>query len=137
MEIGIVGTGNIGGTLARRLKAAGHAVRVANSKGPEGVQPFANEIGARAVDVKGAIRGVDAIMLAIALPAMAKLPPRLFDSVPAHVPVIVALRPSPIQAPSDRNGKHVRPILFNGNRGFTCVWHPPSTARPHTAQARA
>ena len=88
MEIGIIGTGNIGGTLARRLKAAGHAVRVANSKGPEGVQPFANEIGALAVDVAGAVRGVDAIILAIPLPAIAKLPPRLFDAVPAHVPVI-------------------------------------------------
>ena len=30
MKIGIIGTGNIGGTLARKLSAAGHNVRVAN-----------------------------------------------------------------------------------------------------------
>ena len=32
MKIGIIGTGNIGGTLARKLRAAGHDVRVANSR---------------------------------------------------------------------------------------------------------
>ena len=37
MNIGFIGTGNIGGTLARKLSAAGHDVRVANSRGPEGV----------------------------------------------------------------------------------------------------
>ncbi|WP_279608634.1 NADPH-dependent F420 reductase [Burkholderia contaminans] len=88
MEIGIIGTGNIGGTLARRLKAAGHNLRIANSKGPEDVQSFANEIGALAVDVAGAVRGADAIILAIPLPAMAKLPPHLFDAVLANVPII-------------------------------------------------
>lgn len=44
MNIGIIGTGNIGGTLARRLKAARHDVRVANSKGAEGVRQFAGAL---------------------------------------------------------------------------------------------
>ncbi|GIF51649.1 hypothetical protein DFJ67_5936 [Asanoa ferruginea] len=35
MEIGIIGAGAIGGTLARRLGALGHHVVVANSRGPE------------------------------------------------------------------------------------------------------
>ncbi|MEV4623513.1 NAD(P)-binding domain-containing protein [Asanoa sp. NPDC049573] len=35
MDIGIIGAGNIGGTLARRLGALGHRVVVANSRGPE------------------------------------------------------------------------------------------------------
>ncbi|WP_089254294.1 NADPH-dependent F420 reductase [Asanoa hainanensis] len=35
MEIGIIGAGLIGGTLARRLGALGHRVVVANSRGPE------------------------------------------------------------------------------------------------------
>ena len=32
MKVGIIGTGNIGGTIARKLKAAGHDVRIANSR---------------------------------------------------------------------------------------------------------
>ena len=39
MKIGVIGTGNIGGALARKLIAAGH-VRVANSRGLEGVKGF-------------------------------------------------------------------------------------------------
>jgi predicted dinucleotide-binding enzyme len=35
MEIGIIGAGNIGGNLARRLTALGNTVRIANSRGPE------------------------------------------------------------------------------------------------------
>jgi NAD(P)-dependent dehydrogenase (short-subunit alcohol dehydrogenase family) len=46
MKVGVIGTGNIGGTLARKLKAAGHGVLVANSRGRERVSAFANEIGA-------------------------------------------------------------------------------------------
>ena len=34
MKIGIIGAGNIGGTLARRLTALGHDVSIANSRGP-------------------------------------------------------------------------------------------------------
>jgi predicted dinucleotide-binding enzyme len=34
MNIGIIGAGNIGGTLTRRLTAVGHKVSVANSRGP-------------------------------------------------------------------------------------------------------
>jgi 5,10-methylene-tetrahydrofolate dehydrogenase/methenyl tetrahydrofolate cyclohydrolase len=49
MKVGIIGTRNIGGIIARKLKAAGHDVRVANSRGIEGVRAFANEIAASAV----------------------------------------------------------------------------------------
>lgn len=34
MKSGIIGTGNIGATLARKLATAGHEIRLANSKGP-------------------------------------------------------------------------------------------------------
>ena len=34
MKIGIIGAGQIGGTLTRRLTALGHQVFVANSRGP-------------------------------------------------------------------------------------------------------
>jgi predicted dinucleotide-binding enzyme len=35
MKIGIIGAGQIGGTLTRRLTLLGHKVFVANSRGPE------------------------------------------------------------------------------------------------------
>lgn len=41
MKIGIIGIGNIGGTLARRLSAAGHRVTIADFKGAQCVRSFA------------------------------------------------------------------------------------------------
>ncbi|TGN61970.1 3-hydroxyisobutyrate dehydrogenase [Paracoccus liaowanqingii] len=90
MKIGIIGTGNIGGTLARKLRAAGHDICVANSRGIEGVRPFADEIGAQPVDMSGAVDGMDIIILSIPLPAVATLPKDLFAKVPVGVPVIDA-----------------------------------------------
>lgn len=34
MDIGTIGSGNIGSTLARNLKVPGHQVAIANSRGP-------------------------------------------------------------------------------------------------------
>ncbi len=46
MKIGIIGAGNIGATLARKLVAAGHDVKLAASKGPDAIRHRASEIGA-------------------------------------------------------------------------------------------
>ncbi|MCP2072469.1 UNVERIFIED_ORG: putative dinucleotide-binding enzyme [Pseudomonas lini] len=88
MKIGIIGTGNIGGTIARKLRAAGHEIRVANSGGVDGVRAFAEEIGAEPVDIRGAVDGVDVIVLSIPLPALSALPSDLFTAVPDSVPVV-------------------------------------------------
>lgn len=88
MNIGIIGIGSIGGTLARKLSAAGHRVSVANSKGADGVRSFADEIGATAADVRGAVAGADLVILSIPFPAIAKLSKDLFDNVPRDVAVV-------------------------------------------------
>jgi len=88
MKIGIIGTGSIGGTLARKIREAGHEVSVANSKGVDGVQSFADEIGAHAVDIYGAVSNVDLIIVSIPFSAIADLPSDLFDNVPLDIPVV-------------------------------------------------
>jgi predicted dinucleotide-binding enzyme len=88
MKIGVIGLGNIGGTLARKLSAAGHDVRVANSKGPEGVRAFAQEIGAIPADACGAVKGADLVILSVAFPAVANLPKDLFDGFPKRAPIV-------------------------------------------------
>ena len=52
MKVSIIGTGNIGGTLAKKLVKAGYKVSIANSKGKAGVEKFANEIGAEPRDIE-------------------------------------------------------------------------------------
>jgi predicted dinucleotide-binding enzyme len=48
MRIGIIGSGHIGGTLAKLLVAAGHEVAVSNSRGPETLAGLVDELGASA-----------------------------------------------------------------------------------------
>jgi predicted dinucleotide-binding enzyme len=88
MKIGVIGIGEMGGTLARRWSATGHAVRVANSRGPEAVNPFAAEIGAEAADVYGAVDGADVVLLSMPFPAVAKLPSDLFNRAAEGVVII-------------------------------------------------
>lgn len=65
MKIGILGTGNIGKTLVQRLSAAGHDVKVANSRGPETIGPDILSSGARATTAAEAVVDVDAVILSI------------------------------------------------------------------------
>jgi 8-hydroxy-5-deazaflavin:NADPH oxidoreductase len=48
MRIGMIGAGHIGGTLARLFVAAGHEVAVSNSRGPETLASFVDELGGAA-----------------------------------------------------------------------------------------
>ncbi|WP_375475412.1 NADPH-dependent F420 reductase [uncultured Jatrophihabitans sp.] len=65
MRIGIIGAGNIGGTLTRRLCALGHEVRVANSRAPETLAELAAETGATAVWAAEAARDADLVIVSI------------------------------------------------------------------------
>lgn len=67
MNIGILGTGNIGKTLVTRLSQAGHEVKVANSRGPGTIDPGILSSGARAVKTEDALVDVDAVILSIPL----------------------------------------------------------------------
>ena len=78
MRIGIIGAGNIGGTLARRLTALGHEVSVANSRGPETLRELATQTGAAAVTADEAARDKDLVVVTIPQARVADLPRDLF-----------------------------------------------------------
>ena len=88
MNIGIIGAGNIGGTLARRLTDLGHKVSIANSRGPESLRALAEESGARPVSAREAARAGEVVIVTIPEGKIRSLPKTLFDGVPADVVVI-------------------------------------------------
>lgn len=88
MKIGIIGAGNIGGTLARRFRAVGHDVAIANSRGPQSLQELASETGAQAVNLRDAARGRDVVIITIPEKNISQLPKDLFDGVPSDVVVV-------------------------------------------------
>jgi 8-hydroxy-5-deazaflavin:NADPH oxidoreductase len=88
MKIGIIGAGNIGGTLTRRLAALGHKVFVANSRGPESLVNLARETGATPVSVQEAARAGEIVIVTIPEGKVPDLPKDLFAGVPESVVVI-------------------------------------------------
>ncbi|MFJ4868475.1 NADPH-dependent F420 reductase [Streptomyces sp. NPDC088757] len=74
MKIGIIGAGNIGGNLTRRLTALGHDVSVANSRGPETLTALAEETGATPVHVTEAARDAELVVVTIPLKNVPDLP---------------------------------------------------------------
>ncbi|MGZ3473137.1 MAG: NADPH-dependent F420 reductase [Polyangiales bacterium] len=80
MQIGIIGSGHIGGTFARLLVAAGHEVAIANSRGPESLKSFVAELGpkARAVSVDEAARFGELVVVSIPLGRQLELDPAPF-----------------------------------------------------------
>ncbi|MFG3052047.1 NADPH-dependent F420 reductase [Kitasatospora sp. NPDC048239] len=88
MKIGIIGAGNIGGNLTRRLTALGHEVSVANSRGPHTLTALAEETGATPVTVAEAARGAQLVVVTVPLKNVPDLPPGLFDGAAENVTVI-------------------------------------------------
>jgi 8-hydroxy-5-deazaflavin:NADPH oxidoreductase len=88
MKIGIIGAGNIGGVLARRLTELGHEVFMANSRGPESLKELAAETGAKPVTVHEAARSGDVVIVTIPEKNIPQLPPDLFEGVPDNVVVV-------------------------------------------------
>ena len=88
MRIGIIGAGNIGGNLTRRLAALGHEVSAANSRGPETLVPLTQETGAKAVSAAEAVRDKDLVVVTIPEKNIPDLPAGSFDGISADVVVI-------------------------------------------------
>ncbi|WP_285510706.1 NAD(P)-binding domain-containing protein [Streptomyces sp. NBRC 14336] len=88
MKIGIIGAGNIGGNLTRRLTALGHEVAVANSRGPQTLTELAAETGATPVPVEEAAKGAEIVVVTVPLKAVPDLPAGVLDGAAPDVAVI-------------------------------------------------
>lgn len=80
MEIGIIGSGNIGSTLAGYLTALGHQVFIANSRGPETLSDITANTGATATTAEQAAGAKDIVIIAIPQKGMVNLPIDILSS---------------------------------------------------------
>jgi len=85
MEIGIIGSGNIGSTLAGYLTKLGHQVLIANSRGPESLGEIAGKTGATAVTPEEAAGATDLIIIAIPNKAIVNLPKEILSASKAII----------------------------------------------------
>ena len=88
MRIGIIGTGNIGGTLTRKLAALGHEVVVANSRGPQTLEDLAEETGATVALASVAAEGAELVIVTIPERAIPLLPAGILDGAAPGAPIV-------------------------------------------------
>jgi len=88
MNIGIIGAGEIGGTLTRHYTKAGHSVKIANASGIENLRNIAKETGASPVELVGTVTDVDVIVISIPYFAVRNLPNALFNNVNHNTTII-------------------------------------------------
>ena len=77
MQIGILGAGNVGLAVGRRLTGAGHRVLLSSARGPDALTPVAQGIGAEATTVTEAAAQE---LVLLALPWLAV--PETLDALP-------------------------------------------------------
>ena len=82
MDISIIGSGSIGGTLARQLAQHGHTVTIANSRGPASLAQFAEEIGASAAGTAEAITRARVLIVSVPMGVL----PVLGRTIEEHLP---------------------------------------------------
>ena len=56
MNIGVIGPGNIGEVIIRKLRDSGYPVKMANARGPESLKHLAAKTGAIPVSVEQVVR---------------------------------------------------------------------------------
>lgn len=88
MKIGIIGTGAIGSLLAEKLSAAGHQVKVTNTRSMPELEKIATNLGATAASLEDVVKEVDAIIFSMPFHAYKDLPENLLQEVSAKVVVM-------------------------------------------------
>lgn len=88
MKIGIIGTGAIGSILAQKLSAAGHQVKVTNTRDMATLSEIAANLGAEAATLEDVVKEVDAIIFSIPFKAYKDLSKNLLQDVPQDVIIL-------------------------------------------------
>ncbi|WP_338044860.1 NADPH-dependent F420 reductase [Paenibacillus lignilyticus] len=88
MKIAIIGTGNIGGNLARIFTRKGHTVSIANSSNSQALHELAKETGATPSTVQDVAKGADVIIVSIPTKGILNLPAEFLAGIAPEAVVI-------------------------------------------------
>jgi predicted dinucleotide-binding enzyme len=88
MKIGIIGTGAIGSILAKKLAAAGHEIKVTNTRAQHELANKAKELGASPATIYEVVKDVAVIIVTIPTIAITQLPKDLFKDVSDDVIIV-------------------------------------------------
>jgi predicted dinucleotide-binding enzyme len=88
MNFGVIGPGNIGEVIVRKLRDAGYPVKMANSRGPESLKDLGAKTGAIPVSLEQVVQDVDVLFLVVPQKAITELPKGLLNKARKETIVI-------------------------------------------------
>jgi predicted dinucleotide-binding enzyme len=88
MNFGVIGPGNIGEVIVRKLRDAGCRVKMANSRGPESLRELGAKTGAIPVSLERVVQDVDVLFLVVPQKAIPELPKSLLNRARKETNVI-------------------------------------------------
>jgi predicted dinucleotide-binding enzyme len=88
MNIGIIGSGEMGTCLATKFVTLGHTVSMANSRGPASLKQLAEDVGAQAASIDEVVKDKGVVIVSIPQKSIPDLPKNLFRDLPQGVVVI-------------------------------------------------
>jgi 8-hydroxy-5-deazaflavin:NADPH oxidoreductase len=88
MNIGVIGPGNIGEVIIRKLRDQGYRVKMANARGPESLKDLSAKTGAIPVSVEQVVQDVDMLFMVVPQKAIPELPKGLLNKARKETIVI-------------------------------------------------
>src|SRR6266487_1205538 len=88
MNIGLIGPGDIGSVIVRKLRDAGYPVKMANARGPESLKALAAKTGAIPVILEQVVQDVDMLFIVVPQKSIPELPKGLLNKAKKETIVI-------------------------------------------------
>src|SRR5246127_961062 len=88
MNFGVIGPGDIGEVIIRKLRDAGYPVKMANTRGPESLKDLAAKTGAIPVSVEQVVQDVDMLFIGVPQKSIPELPKGLLNKATKETMVI-------------------------------------------------
>ena len=88
MNFGVIGPGNIGEVIVRKLRDAGYPVNMANARGPESLRDLAAKTGATPVALEQVVQDVDMLFIVVPQKAIPELPEGLLKKAKTETIVV-------------------------------------------------
>src|SRR5260221_2152936 len=88
MNFGVIGPGDIGEVIIRKLRDAGYPVKMANSRGPESLRYLATKTGGIPASLEQVVQDVDMLFIVVPQKAIPELPKELLNRAQKETIVI-------------------------------------------------
>src|SRR5437016_9670186 len=88
MHFGVIGPGDIGEVIVRKLRDAGYPVKMANARGQESLRDLAAKTGAIPVSIEQVVQDVDMLFIVVPQKSIPELPKGLLNKAKKETIVI-------------------------------------------------